>query len=87
MTLPPFQYSRGGFITRPLRDTLAEEAGGQESAGVEEKKKKTYVSTSDSIQAGKKLVFSTNLLAHWIFEVGGHKTFDSVVFCGYKGAG
>lgn len=35
MTLPPFQYSNGGLITRPLRDTFAEEeevAGGMESA-------------------------------------------------------
>lgn len=36
MTLPPFQYSRGALITRPLRDTFVEEeeedAGGQESA-------------------------------------------------------
>ena len=38
MTLPPFQYSRGGLITRPLRDTFVEEeeeAGGQESAAEE----------------------------------------------------
>ena len=39
MTLPPFQYSSGGLITRPLRDTVArdEEGGGQGSAGEEEK--------------------------------------------------
>lgn len=36
MTRPPFQYSRGGLITRPLRDTLVleeEETGGQDAAG------------------------------------------------------
>lgn len=27
MTLPPFQYSRGGLMTRPLRETLAEDKG------------------------------------------------------------
>lgn len=39
MTLPPFQYSRGGLMTRPLRDTFVEdeEAGGLTSAGEEER--------------------------------------------------
>lgn len=27
MTLPPFQYSRGGLMTRPLRETLVEDKG------------------------------------------------------------
>lgn len=39
MTRPPFQYSRGGLMTRPLRDVFVqdEEAGGQESAGERER--------------------------------------------------
>ena len=42
ITLPPFQYSSGGLISRPLRDLFRtrldtlEEGGGQE-ADVEEK--------------------------------------------------
>lgn len=37
MTLPPLQYSRGGLMTRPLRDTFVEdeEAGGEALAGEE----------------------------------------------------
>lgn len=31
ITLPPFQYSRGGFIVLPLRDTLAAEEEVEES--------------------------------------------------------
>lgn len=40
VTLPPFQYSRGGLMTRPLRDTFAEdkEGGGQKSAAEKENK-------------------------------------------------
>ncbi len=39
MTLPPFQYSRGGLMTRPLRDTFVtdEEAEELESAEEEER--------------------------------------------------
>lgn len=37
ITLPPFQYSKGGLMTRPLRDSIVVDEEGTVSAEVESK--------------------------------------------------